>query len=162
MFRTVATAGIAALLLGTAVFAQDAKTVKSIEVETDLSAIGNSSAAAYWKNISTDLEAAIAARVANNLSEDGIKLVIDIEEVELSNGFQETLGLADTKLSGLVKMTHENDNGRFSNYRLTVDINQAMPLIPAGTDVTTLPADTRVYYDAMINTFANAVVERLT
>jgi DNA repair protein RadC len=42
-----------------------------------------------------------------------------------------------------------------------LDVNAALPMIPAGVDVVTLPADSRVYYDAMIAAFAQGVVDRL-
>lgn len=161
MFRTFAIGGLAALALTTATFAQVAPTVKTIDVEVELDAIGNPAAAKYWTSVADDLENAIAARITDQIAEDGIKLMIDLEEVSLSGGFAETLGLAETRLIGDVIMTHATDNSRFGAYKLTVDVNAATPLLPAGVDVTTLTADSREYYDAMIQTFAAGVVERL-
>lgn len=158
MFRTLAIGSLAALTFTTA---GTAATVKSVDVEVELSAIENPRAAKYWTSIADDLENAIVAKVADQVSDDGIDLKIDLEEVWLSNGFEEKLGLADTRLVGDVSMTHATDNSRFGAYQLTVDVNTAMPLIPADVDVTVLPADSRVYYDAMIAAFAQGVVDRL-
>ena len=160
MFRTFAIGGLAALTL-TAAYAQAAPTVKTIEVQVELDAIGNPAAAKYWTTVADDLENAIVARITDQISDDGIKLTIDLEEVSLSGGFAETLGLAETRLVGDVFMSHPADNTRFGAYKLTVDVNAAAPLLPAGVDATTLTADSREYYDAMIATFATGVVERL-
>lgn len=158
MFRTLAIGSLAALCLSTAGIAA---TVKSVDVEVELSAIGNPRAAEYWTSIADDLENAIVAMIANEVSEDGVDLKVDLEEVSLSNGFEENLGLADTRLVGDVTMTHASDNTRFDKYQLTVDVNTALPMIPADVDVTILPADSRVYYEAMIAAFAKGVVDRL-
>ncbi|MDP3264681.1 MAG: hypothetical protein U1E06_07230 [Tabrizicola sp.] len=158
MFRTLALGSLAALTFTTA---GTAATVKSVDVAVELSAIENPRAAEYWTSIADDLENAIVAKIEDQIADDGIDLKIDLEEVWLSNGFEEKLGLADTRLVGDVSMTHASDNSRFGSYQLTVDVNTALPLIPADVDVTVLPADSRVYYDAMIAAFAQGVVDRL-
>lgn len=158
MFRISAIGGLAALTFATGAVAA---TVKTVDVAVELDAIENPQAAAYWTSIADDLENAIVARITDKIADDGVDVNIDLEEVSLSNGFQESLGLADTRLVGDVVMTHATDNSRFGAYELTIDVNTARPLIPADVDVVTLPADTRVYYDAMIQAFAQGVVDRL-
>lgn len=158
MFRTFMTSTIAALMLSGAAFAQDTLTVKSVVVEADLQAIENQQAASYWAALSEDLTKAIAERVANQLGEDGTDIKIDISEVELSNGFQEAMGLANTKLVGQVRMDNKATPSRFSIFELTVDVKQAMP---EGTDPVSITADTRDFYNAMIQAFAKGVVDRL-
>lgn len=141
--------------------AQDTPTVKSIDVTLDMAAVQNAQAAAYWGTLEADLEGAILARVQPQIADDGVDISIDISEVELSNGFQEVVGIADTRLIGSVKMTHLTDNSRFDAYELTVDVNAAMPLLPEGFVMATATVDTKEYYDAMITAFANGVVNRL-
>jgi len=135
--------------------------VKDIEVTADLTAIENPQAAAYWTDLSDDVENAIVARLADRVSEDGVSIIIDLSEVELSNSFQEALNIADTKLVGDVKVTSATDNTAFNTYNLTVNVDQAMLFLPEGTDITKLSQDSKEYYDAMINAFADAVVTRL-
>ncbi len=163
MFRAFAIGGFAALTLTTAALAQTAATptVKSVEVTVELEAIGNPAAAAYWTTVADDLENSIVAMLTDQVADDGVNIIIDLEEVSLSGGLTEQLGLADTRLVGNVVMTHDTDNSRFGTYELTVDVNSSTPMFPPELDVTTIPADSRVYYDAMIATFANGVVERL-
>jgi hypothetical protein len=161
MLRKFAVTTAMAVLLGTSAIAQDAPTVKSVDVTVDIASVQNPEAAKYWGHISDDLKAAILTELTDRISDDGVDVNIDIEEVELSNGFQDMLGLANTVLAGSVKISHSTDNTRFSTFDLKVDVNQAMPMLPPDTDVTTVPADSRVFYDAMIKTFARAVVDRL-
>lgn len=161
MTRIISAGIIAALLTSTAAAAQDLPTVKSVDVSVELEAIGNEKAAAYWTSIADDLENAIVARITNQIADDGVDLTVDIEEVSLSNGFDETLGLADTRIVGTVVQRSDTDEIRSRTYELSLDVNQSIPMMPEGVDVTTLPADTRVYYDAMISAFAQEVVNRL-
>jgi hypothetical protein len=151
MLRTSLLAGAAALCVATASLAADPKTVKSVDVAMELAAVTNTTAASYWANIATDL-----------ISDEGLDITIDIEEVELSTGFEDQLGLADTRLVGDVRFRDDKDGSRNADFQLSVDVNAAKPMIPAGTDLSVLPADTRVYYDALIAAFAQAVVDRLT
>jgi hypothetical protein len=161
MYRTFAIGTLTALTLSTATLAADLPSVKSIDVDVELEAIENPAAAAYWTTIADDLENAIAKLVTEQIADDGVELKIDLQEVELSGGFDEAMNLAETRLVGDVAMVHATDNSRFGAYTLTVDINAAMPMFPEGIDLAALPADTRVYYDTMIQTFAQGVVDRL-
>lgn len=153
-----------ALLLAaipSAVMAQTMGPVQSIEVMAELSAVENPAAAAYWATLDTDLETAIATRLADRIADTGAEISVDIEEVSLSNGFTDTAGLAETRLVGGVNVTDENDATRSQFYTLTIDVNAATPMLPPGTDVATLTAGTRVFYDAMVAAFADALVRDL-
>lgn len=161
MYRNFAISTLAALAISTAAVAQTPPTVKSVDVDVELEAISNPDAAVYWTAIADDLENAIVKRLTDQIAEDGVEIKIDLEEVELSGGFTEAMNLAETRLVGNVAMIHATDNGRFGSYILTVDVNAARPLLPEDTDLVALPADTRVYYDAMVEAFAQGVVERL-
>lgn len=161
MFRTLTLGAIAALAISGHANAADPPTVRSVDVDVRLDAIQNPKAALYWSNLSADLQNAIAARLVGRVDDDGLDLKIDIEEVSLSDGFDEQLGLADTQLIGDVRMEHQSGDSRLRRYRLGVDVNQARSMLPADVNVTTLPADTRIYYEAMVGTFAQAVVDRL-
>lgn len=141
--------------------AETAPTVKEIDVTMDMAAIENPEAASYWGQLETDLEEAILSRVTDSIADDGVSVLVDIREVELSNGIQEALNLADTRLVGQVNMTHDSDNTRFGAYELSVDVESARPLFPAGYDITVKNADTKVFYKAMVDAFAEAVVAGL-
>jgi hypothetical protein len=158
MFHNIAIGTIAALTITSAAQALD---IKSVDVTVELDAIENQEAAAYWTTIADDLETAIVAKILDRTSEDGAVLEIDLEEVSLSNTFSDQLGLADTRLTGMVRTIDTTGGGNSDAYELSVDVNSAIPLMPEGTDVTLLSVDSRVYYDSMIAAFAQAVVDRI-
>ncbi len=161
MYRILSIGALAALTLSTAAMAASPLTVKSIDVDVELEAIENPKAAVYWTSVADDLENAIVKLITEQIADDGVEVKIDVEEVSLSSGFEEAMGLADTRLVGQVAMVHPTDNSRFGAYELTVDINAAKPMFPQDIDLANLPADSRVYYDAMIQAFAQGVVDRL-
>jgi len=161
MFRKLAAVTAMTLLLGGPTIAQDVLTVKDVTVEAELTAVTNERAAAHWANLATDLEAAIAARVADQIAEDGTQITVDISEVELSSGFEDASGLADTRLVGQVRMENETNPTRFSVFELTVDVNQVLPMLPEGTALSDVTADAERFYKTMVDAFAQAVVDRL-
>lgn len=159
MSRLFLTTAMSGLLFATASFAVDM--VSEIEVTIDLPAITNQAAAARFATISDDLENAIAARLVDRLADEGMKINVDISEVELSNTFTEAVGSAETTLVGTVSITDVSDNSNFSSYTLTVDVNQARTFLPAEMDVATLSASSDEYYKAMIDAFAQVLADRL-
>lgn len=161
MLRQILFATAASLVLGLPAAAQTTRTIKSIDVTADLAAVANPTAAAYWATLETDLEAALATRLSDHLADKGTAVEVDVEEVELSNGFTEQAGLADTRLVGKVRFRDDTDGSKDDTYTLRIDVNQARPLIASDVDLQALPAGSHVYYDAMISAFADAVVDRL-
>ncbi len=161
MFRN----SVAAFLMATAVafpsFAQDMKPIREVEVTVDTAGISNAQAAAYWGTLQDDLKAAILTKVAPSEDEAAYVIKIRIDDVALANGFQEKLGLGETTLTGNVLVQDDKNHVGDDAYDLTVDVNAAKPLLPAGYDFTAADADTKVYYSAMVNAFADGVVTRL-
>ncbi|GLS86157.1 hypothetical protein GCM10010873_11310 [Cypionkella aquatica] len=161
MIRTT----IASFLLATAVafpsFAQDMKPIREVEVTVDTAGITNPQAAAYWGTLQDDLKASILTKVAPSDDEAAYVIKIRIDDLSLSNGFQEKLGLGDTTITGNVLVQDDKNHVGDDAYDLTVDVEAAKPLLPAGYDFTAADADTKVYYSAMVNAFADGVVKRL-
>jgi hypothetical protein len=161
MFRKTLWPTLAATLLATTVTAQDLTMVREIDVEADLSAIQNPRAASYWTDITNDLENAIVARLTDRIADDGVRVSIDISEVELANTFENLTNIAETRMVGQVNVTSETDNTKFNSYELTLSVEQALPYFPPGTVVTAITVENRDYYTAMIEGFAQSVVDRL-
>ena len=161
MFPRVLSAALATALLSTTVAAFAAVMVEEVEVSVDLDAIQNSKAADHWTAIADDLENAIVSRLTDRVTEDGAKISVDIDEVELANSWQSALNVADSRLAGHVNVTHQSDNTAFDSYDLSVTFEQAGPFFLPGTDLTTLTTDSKVYYDGMIAAFADNVVANL-
>ncbi len=160
MTRLFLSTALASLFIATASFAAT-DMVSAVDVTIDLPAVTNKAAAARYSNISGDLKNAIMALLVDRLADDGMKVGVDISEVELSNSFTETVGSADTRLEGIVSITDVKDNSNFKSYTLTVDVNQAKTFFPATMDMATLTASSDEYYQAMIQAFAKAIVDRL-
>jgi len=161
MFSRIAAAGLLALLPVSA-FAAGPVMLKSVEVQITLADLTNPEAATQFATISDDLRNAVAAlMIDRGDAENGVKIVIDISELELSNSFTEKFNLADTRLVGNVQVIGTAENPDSDNYDLIVDVNTAMPYFPEGTVVETLPVDSQVYYTTLVNSFAATVVQKL-
>ena len=134
--------------------------VQSVEVEADLTAIENSAAASVWKDLSADLETEIAERLVSKIGEDGASIEIEIDSVELANSFSQAVGVADSKLVGDVEI---DAPGLFNkiDYTLTVSGEQAVAYYPDGTEMADLTVGSEVYYNAMLDAFADNVVSKL-
>jgi len=150
-----------ALLLATSAPAKDKVMLKDIVVEMDLEAVVNAEAAMRYGTLATDLQGAIAARLADRIAEDGLTLTVDISEAELSNGFTEAVGIAETKLIGDVKIAGKASNALDNIFTLTVTIDQVRVFFPEGLDETTLTVSSQEYYTSLIAAFADAVAVRI-
>ncbi len=161
MFRKAIAPALLGVLLAVPAFAQDVPMVRSIDVETSLSDLNNAEAAAYWQTLDADLEAAIAAQLIGRLGDEGMDIKIDMSEVELANYFEAAVGSAETKLQGTVNVVDMNNNANLETFDLTVSMDQALPLLPPGTDLTIIPPTSTEVYAGVVAAFAKAVVDRI-
>jgi len=139
-------------------FAQDR--VQEVDVTFDIEAVQSRDAASFWSNLSGDLETAIMERVSDRIAEDdGYAILIDVNEVDMSNSFQSALGKDSTIVAG-VRMKNE-DMTKEEYYNLTVRLEEAgnFEFMPDGTLVQTVPVEEA--YAAMIDAFADNVVTHL-
>ncbi|MFN3209929.1 MAG: hypothetical protein ACE369_13190 [Roseovarius sp.] len=155
--RTTALAAVLALPLA----ANAAETpVSEISVKADLTAIGNATAAAVWQNLPADLERELAVQLADQITEDGAEVMIDINKLELATAFEEVTDLANSTMSGDVVI--ERPGADYDQaYSLTVSAEQAAVLLPAGTDIALLAPGSTEFYNAMVAAFASNVVEKM-
>lgn len=151
---------IAALFAAQGVQAEPAM-VKEIEVDTDLSAISNAKAAAYWGHLSQDLQAAIAARLVGRLGEEGAKITVDIDEIALTNTFANVITDQDAILKGTVHVSNPEHNSQYQSYDLTTSSHSALSHFPGGKLPDGAFRDSPVYYAALIDSFADTVVAKL-
>ncbi|MDT8855442.1 hypothetical protein RNZ50_10540 [Paracoccaceae bacterium Fryx2] len=161
MIRSVLVPALVGLSLSTAAFAAPDTKVREINVDIDITALTNAQAATRFANMEADLENALTARLVDRIAETGVRINVDISEVELSNSYTENMGLAQTRLVGNVNVSDETNNSNYESYELTINVETSRPFIPAGVDVTVLPVNSDVYYSAMIAAFADGVVKNL-
>lgn len=160
--KTLATA-LTATILGTAAFAEVDKIAK-VDVTTDLTAIKDEQAVAYWGNLEKDLEAAIGARVGDLMVEEGgegAEILVDIREVELANAFERELNLGDAVLVGQVNINDQTDNSNYDAYELSVSLENAHVVLAEGEVLRLSTSDTDETYRKLVDTFAEGVVSRL-
>lgn len=143
----------------TATGAMAAGGVESIEVEADLSAIQNVEAAQVWTNLGADLETEIAERLIGRIDENGASIKVDINEVELANSFTQSLGIADSKLIGDVEIDAPGLLNKV-DYTLTVTSEQAIAYYPDGTSAADLTMGSDIYYQAMLDAFADNIASK--
>lgn len=164
MFRILASTALSATLIALPVFAAEKK-VEDISVTAKVSAIQNAQAAQYFGNLEPDLRAAIATRLADKMtsgqSEKGVIVSVNVQEVELANSFQNLTNLANTQLNANVSVQDDATKTSLQDFNLTVSVEQIIRYLPEGTDPAVLTLDTPVFYQALVNGFADAVVERL-
>lgn len=153
------TAAAATLLASTSVFAQTM--VRDVQVDVDLTAIQNANAAAYWTTVADDLETAIVARLASQISDEGVSVNVDVDELSLANGFQSILGIEESELKGSVSISNLQDNSDFQKYDLTVSFEPAPVVISPDADMVFITQSTAEYYAQMLEAFAENVAEKL-
>lgn len=156
MKRAIMTSAVAALMATSAIAAG---TLSEIEVEADLTAVGNTEAAGVWSGLTADLEQKIAERLATQIGEDGASVVVDIDEISLANLFEQTTGMAESKLVGDVEI---DAPGLFNkmDYTLTVTSEQAIAYYPSGTMPGDVSVSSDVYYNAMLDAFADNIASK--
>ncbi len=160
--RKTILAAVMAVLAGTTAWATIDK-VSEVEVTADLGAVQNEKAAAYWANLATDLQTAIATRVADRAvpaDARGARISVDIREVELANSFERTFNIADAVLVGQVLVKNPEDGSQDQAYQLSVSL-QGAAVDASGQPVVFTTLDTPEAYSALVNRFASEVVERL-
>ncbi|HBD91728.1 MAG: hypothetical protein A2092_16030 [Rhodobacteraceae bacterium GWE1_64_9] len=135
--------------------------VESVKVEADVTSIANEKAAKFWGNLSTDLQAAILARVQDRIADKGSRITVDIDEVSLANSFETSMGLEDSILMGRVNVSSD-DNSKFDVYEMTVSVETARQYLPEGYVMSDDRfTDSPEHYAAMIAAFADNVVAKL-
>ena len=136
--------------------------VKDVHVSADVSAIANPEAARYFARIAPDLEAAIEARLADHLSADlGSRIVIDIDELALSDSFKTVTGLEDAVLAGKVVMTGDPAGVMGGSYDVSVSTRALIPAQDLGKSVVVSTRDEPVYYKALVESFAESVAAQV-
>ncbi|MDQ2095189.1 hypothetical protein [Rhodalgimonas zhirmunskyi] len=142
--------------------------VKEVDVEVDMTAVQDAPAAGKWAELSSDLEAAILERLAGQITDDqkAAVVMVDIDEVSLASNFAAALG-KDSHLTGVVEINDvtsvaksEERDTNLAFYKLDVTAMSIGEYLPEGFDLASAPDDD-VYYNAMVQAFADNIASRL-
>lgn len=136
-------------------------TLRNVEVDVDVAAIKDAKAAQYWGTLNKDIEAAILQRVAATDDEKAPKLTVDVDAVRLSEDFAKGANPSEAEIKAHVIQASDNSAYDTKVFDLSVGVDSAVLLMPQGTDIAVLTWETPMLYSAMVDAFADAVVQRL-
>ncbi|WP_128253174.1 hypothetical protein [Falsirhodobacter deserti] len=154
----------AALALLVALPAHAQQWFDSVEVGVDLNEITSPAAAQRYATVSDDLANAIAQEltVAYPDSEHGgARVTVDLDEVSLAAPFTGTAGTTTSAMAGRVSVEDLGSTGSQRSFDLAVSMDQITPYIPANQNVTVMEPSSDAVYQALLQTFAAAVVQNL-
>ncbi len=160
MKRTLKTtlAASAAAMIATATMAMTP--IEEIEVTADMEAVANYEAATIWQSLPEDLERRLETRLNADFVEGGGKIEVDIDEISLANNFEQVAGLEDAELAG--KVTLYGVGGYFDEaYDLSVSALDVLQYIPEENRIVAPNINSVEIYSAMLDGFADNVVEKL-
>lgn len=136
-----------------------------IEVGVDLNQITSPEAAQRYANVSEDLTNVIAEQLAvayPDQTDGGAKITVDLDEVALAAPFGSAPGATSTAaMAGTVSVENQGSSGSQRKFNLAVSMDQVMPYVPQNQDVTMAAPSTDAVYEALLKTFAAAVVDNL-
>jgi len=161
MFRTTFAAGALAALLSTTAAYAEVTAVSDVQVTADLTAMQNEAAAAYWGQLPSDLQGAIAARVGDRIAPEGTVITVDIREAELASSFDRALDLGDAVLVGQVIIKDAVNPINEDAYELSVSLGAAQVVGVEGQPIMLSADNEPEVYTKLVDTFADQVVARL-
>ncbi|MBL9060444.1 MAG: hypothetical protein JNK88_10535, partial [Mangrovicoccus sp.] len=109
---------------------------------------GLAGALLHFATLDADLQNALMTRLVDRIGPEGVRIEIDLSEVELSNFFQEAYNTADTKLVGQVNVSYLTDNTDFSSYELAIGVNDLTSPASDGATQMTRKESSDKYYAA--------------
>ena len=159
--RTVGVlAGVALALAACGNRGAEPLTISEITVEADLPSIGSPQAVTYWRDLSADLETALAAEFAAQIDPLGKRILVDVDELTLTSGFAAGATLEDARLAG--RVTLENPDGTTdAAYDVTATSSQAISYLPEDANVVTISPTSEEYYQAIVRAFARGAAETI-
>ena len=152
-------AGAAALVLAACSSAPPPPlTIADVKVSADLPAVGSHEAVAYWKNLNTDLETAIAGQFVGNLSPTGKHIQVDVDELSLNSPFTPGATATTARLTGLVTLLNP-DGTRAAAYNVSASAQDVENILPEGSK--SIRPTSGAYYQAINEAFARGVANTL-
>ncbi|MDB6453929.1 hypothetical protein [Falsirhodobacter sp. 20TX0035] len=135
----------------------------SIDVGVTASEITSAAAAQRYATVDADLTAAIAEALAAkpDNAKGGAKITVDLDEVALAAPFAGTPGPTTGVMAGTVSVADQGSAGSQRKFDLAVAMNQIMPYVPGNQDITVVDVSSDAVYQAVVKTFAAAVVDNL-
>jgi ABC-type glycerol-3-phosphate transport system substrate-binding protein len=131
--------------------------ISDVSVQADLAAVGSREAVGYWKNLSGDLETAIASEFAGRIDETGPSIRVDVDELSLNSPFMSRATAQTAVLSGRVDLVSPQET-TISSYNVTAHAQDVQDFLPSGTTLVSVPPTSAEYYQAIVRAFARGVM----
>ncbi|HET6692361.1 MAG TPA: hypothetical protein VFG74_16025 [Miltoncostaeaceae bacterium] len=135
-------------------------TISGVNVEADLPSVGSPQAVAYWKNLSPDLETAIAAQFAGSIDPTGKTINVDVDELSLASPFAAGATAQTAQLAGTVTLVNP-DGTNAAVYNVTATSADLVTYLPAGENIVTVAPTSAEYYRAIVQAFARGTADTL-
>lgn len=132
--------------------------IADVQVTADLPAVGSRAAVNYWKNLSTDLETAIAGQFVGDLDPAGKHIQVDVDELSLASPFESGATAETARLSGLVTLLNP-DGSRAAAYTVTASAQDVANTLPEGSK--SVAPTSGAYYQAIVEAFARGAANTL-
>ena len=139
--------------------AMDSK-VESVKVDFDLTAVKSQEAAHYWRNLEPDLETAIVERIGPNFADKGLKVDVDIDELNISDTYDVALGRASV-LQGIVTIKSDDEDSEPKLYDVKVLFSDRPTVVSTDDQIGIVPTPTDAVYGTMVDTFADRVASKI-
>ena len=161
--RTLGLLAGAALLLAACGGGQPEQplTISGVTVQADLPAVGSPQAVAYWKNLSGDLETAIAAEFVGRVDPGGKQINVDVDEISLTTPFAAGATAETARLAGTVTLINP-DGTNAAVYDVTATSADVVTYLPPGSTLVTVQPTSAEYYRAIVQAFARGTAQTLS
>jgi hypothetical protein len=136
-------------------------TISDVSVNTDLTAVGSREAVAYWKDLSGDLETAIANQFAGRIDPSGDRITVDVDEISLNSPFTAGATAETARLSGRVDRLNPAGTSEGA-YDITASAQDVADFLPTGSNLVSVPPTSAAYYQAIVQAFARGVSTTLS
>jgi hypothetical protein len=136
----------------------EALRIADVTVTADLPAVGSREAVAYWKNLSSDLETAIAGQFVGDLDPTGKHIQVDVDELSLTSPFAAGATAETARLSGLVTLNNP-DGTQAAAYNVTASAQDVQNVLPESSK--SIAPTSGAYYQAIVEAFARGAANTL-
>ncbi|MCC5955698.1 MAG: hypothetical protein JJU07_06310 [Natronohydrobacter sp.] len=131
-----------------------------IDVRADLTTIQDPQAATFWNTLEDDLESAILVLLADQIAEEGARLVVDMAEFGSDESLQPD-AVEAFELSGRIHVIDLNNNANFNSFELSVRLEGLTATNEDGSEVAVAQMSPEMAYETLVAAFAENIVERL-
>ncbi len=146
-------------LMSTTAIARDLM-FNDVDVTADLTVIEDTEAAAFWNTLETDLESRLLALLADQIDENGARLVVNVESFAVEEPLA-PFTVENAALSGRVHVVDLSNNANFESFELSVRLEGLSVQNADGAEVLATDIAPDMVYSTLVDSFAERIVDRI-